>query len=339
MPSRSGRRAAARDVDKLFRAAVDRHRMVRTGDRVLAAVSGGADSVLMLALLLEHRSRCPFTVHVAHLNHGLRGKESDGDESFVRSLAERHALAFTGARVDLARRAGQSSSVEQRARLARREFLRETAAREGCGKIALGHTLDDQAETILMWLLRGAGRGALSGMEAVTRDGLVRPIIYLRRAEARAHLETAGEPFREDSSNLDLGRTRNRIRLEILPALEAVFPAAAETLAATAEILASEDAYLEDQAERLMEGAGPELPAELVERAPRALARRVVRLAAERRTEGGLHLERGHVEAILALASASAPRASVDLPAGYRAERRDASLVFVERERKTPRKR
>jgi len=339
MPSRSGRRAAARDIEKLFRGAVERHGMIRPGDRVLAAVSGGADSVLMLALLLAHRARCPFSVHVAHVNHGLRGRESDADEAFVRRLAGRHGLPRTAGRVDLARRRGESSSVEQRARLARRAFLRKAAAEAGCGKIALGHTLDDQAETILMWLLRGSGRGGLSGMEPVTRDGIIRPLIEMRREEIREGLEQAGERFREDASNLDPRRTRNRIRLEILPALEEAFPAAAATLAATAGILADEDAYLDDRAARLLAAAERSPGPLAVARTPKALARRILRLAAARRSGGGLVLERDHVEAILAMARGAGGGAAVDLPGGYRAEKRDGGVVFEKRERKSPRKR
>jgi tRNA(Ile)-lysidine synthase len=322
------------DAEETFLRTLARHEMVRPGDRVLTAVSGGADSVLLLHLLAKSRSRCPVTLHVAHLNHGLRGAESDADEEFVRDLAARLALPVTCARADLARKPGEPSSVEERARLVRRAFLLEAAAAAGCNRIALGHTLDDQAETILMWLLRGAGRAGLSGMEPVTAEGIVRPLIDLRRRQVRRHLAAIGETYREDSTNRDLAHQRNRIRARLISLLDAEFPGSVETIAAEAALLASEDAYLDAAARMILDGAGGRLMAESLSAAPAAVARRTVRLAAQEEGIEPRSLGRLHIEEILGLAEPSNHGRGVDLPSGRRAERRGDEVVFLVREPK-----
>jgi len=314
-------------VEEAFRVAIERHRMIPPGASVLAAVSGGGDSVLMLRLLVRHRATCPFDLRVAHLNHALRGAESDADEAFVRDLAARHALPFTSARADLTRAPGGPSSVEERARLARHAFLESTAAGAGCGRIALGHTLDDQAETILMWLLRGTGRRGLAGMAPVTPGGLIRPLIGTRRAAVRAHLRSCGEAFRDDATNEDATRTRNRIRLRLLPLLEAEFEGAIERLAAEAELLAPEESFLDEAAATLLGGAASVLPPRVGE-APTALARRAVRLAAEASGDPSRRLARHHVDAILDLLRRAAPGQGIDLPGGARAEKGPGGVVI-----------
>jgi tRNA(Ile)-lysidine synthase len=316
------------DIEEVFSRSVARHEMIRPGGRVLAAVSGGADSVLLLELLVRHRARCPITIHVAHLNHGLRGDESDADEEFVRALAARHAIPFTSGRADLTRRAGESSSLEERARVARRSFLTETARRERCDRIALGHTLDDQAETILMWILRGTGRGGLSGMEPITPEGIIRPLLALRRRQVREYLDSVGEPFRDDSTNEDPAHLRNRIRRRLIHLLDAEFPGSVETIASEASLLAAEDAVLDDEARLLLEGSAGLLHAPSIAAAPRALARRAVRLGAERSGPTARSLGRLHVEEIIDLASRGSEGAGVDLPGGWRAERRGDTVVF-----------
>jgi tRNA(Ile)-lysidine synthase len=317
----------------LFREAVRRHEMIGPGDRVLAAVSGGGDSVLMFLMLADLRTRRPFTLNVAHLNHGLRDAESDADEAFVRELASRFSLPLVADRVDLTRKPGQSSSLEERARVARREFLIRTAKGSGCNRIALGHTLDDQAETILMWLLRGTGRGGLAGMEPVTTEGMIRPLVLVRRSEVRDHLRSMGEPFREDASNDDTRRLRSRIRLQLLPVLEKGFPGSVERLAAEAGLIGAEEAWLDRAARGLINESDGALSLEGArDAAGRVLARRAVRLAAAR-TMDPRRLEMDHVEAILGLAEPSMEGRGVDLPGGFRAERRGGGVVFQRRER------
>jgi tRNA(Ile)-lysidine synthase len=315
------------EVEDAFLKAVSRHRMIEPGDRLLAAVSGGADSTLLLHLLAAHRARCPFTLEVAHLNHGLRGADGDADEGFVAGLAGRLALPLAAARADLARKPRESSSLEERARDARREFLRATAEERGCNKIALGHTLDDQAETILMWLLRGAGRGALSGMEPMTPDGVIRPLLGLRRRQVRAHLAGIGEPYRVDATNDDPSHLRNRIRLRLITVMDAEFPGGVETMASASEVLAAEDAFLDGAAAALLEEG--RLSARALAAAPAALGRRAIRIAARRSGLVPHALTRHHVDQILALAADSAEEGGVSLPGGGRAVRRGSLVLFT----------
>jgi len=327
------------DAEDTFLKTLSRHEMIRPGDRVLAAVSGGGDSVLLLHLLVRHRSRCPFTLHVAHLNHALRGAESDADEEFVKALAARFTLPIACGRADLTRRPGEPSSLEERARIARREFLHESAAAASCNRIALGHTLDDQSETILMWLLRGAGRGGLSGMEPVTADGIIRPLISLRRRQVREYLGAAGEPYREDLSNEDPSRLRNRIRRRLIALLDAEFPGSVETIASAAALLAAEDAWLDESARQLVRGTEGFLYAARAAAAPPALARRAIRLLAGARGLDPRALGRRHVEEILSLTDPAMEGRGVDLPEGFRAERRGGDIVFIRREQGGPSKR
>ncbi|MBI3448874.1 MAG: tRNA lysidine(34) synthetase TilS [Acidobacteria bacterium] len=261
-----------------FRRAIDRHRMISPGASVLAAVSGGGDSVLMLRLLVQHRAACPFELRVAHLNHALRGAESDADEAFVRDLAARHGLAFTSARADLT---------------------------------------------------RAPGRRGLAGMSPATADGFIRPLIGVRRAAVRAYLSACGEAYRDDATNEDVTRTRNRIRLRLAPILEAEFEGAIERLAAEAELLAPEEAFLDEAAATLLAGAASTIPPRVGE-APIALARRAVRLAAEASGNASRRLERDHVDAILDLLRRAAAGQGIDLPGGARAEKGPAGVVIRE---------
>ena len=166
-------------------------------------------------------------------------------------------------------------------------------------------------------------------MEAATCDGIIRPLIGISRGEVRDHLTAIGEPYREDETNLETNRMRNRIRLEVLPVLEAAARGATATLASTAEILAAEDAYLDSRAEALLPEDGLGVPVDLLREAPRALARRLIRLAAARGRDRSLVLERVHVEAILDLVEGDSTGRSLNLPAGHRVERRGNRVVFT----------
>ncbi len=308
--------------------------MILPGDCVLAAVSGGGDSVLMLHLLAALRGSIPFTLEAAHLNHGLRGAESDADEAFVRDLAGRLSIFLSADGVDLTRRPGEPSSLEERARDARRAFLLRTARDRACGRIALGHTLDDQAETILMWLLRGTGRGGLAGMEPVTPEGLIRPLIRARRSEVRDHLRAMGEPFRDDPTNDDSARTRSWIRLRLIPRIEEGFPEAVARIGALAEGLRGEERLLDELASALIREPDGALVTEGgAAGRDRPLAARAARLAAARAGMDAGLLDRDHVEAILDLARSGAEGRGIDLPGGFRAEKRGGAVVFTARER------
>lgn len=205
--------------------AVGRWRMFDAGDCVLVAVSGGADSVALMHVLHTHSRELGISLHVAHLNHGLRGEESDIDEEFVRDLAQALGLPITVGRADVpAMRKELRLGEEEAARVARHRFLRETAQALRADKIAIAHTADDRAETILLNILRGCGIDGLGAMRPV--DGvIVRPLIETSRTQIEAYLAEHGLRYRLDRTNLDTTYARNRVRHELIPLLEREFNA------------------------------------------------------------------------------------------------------------------
>ena len=203
---------------------IEEHGLIEPNDAVLAALSGGPDSVALLEGLLRLRKRLSFSLTAAHLNHRLRGAESDEDERFVRNLAEKRKLPLIVEARQVGRiRQRKGGSLEEIAREARYAFLRRAAGKCGANKIALGHNSDDNVETFLMNLFRGAGLKGLSGMPLVRREGrfvLIRPLLEVTRDEILEFLKKENLPYREDRSNRDMTYTRNRIRHGLLPLLE-----------------------------------------------------------------------------------------------------------------------
>ncbi|MFO7692229.1 MAG: tRNA lysidine(34) synthetase TilS [Vicinamibacterales bacterium] len=325
-------------LQERVRLAIERDALVPPGSRVVAAVSGGSDSVALLLLLLDVAGACAFTVAgVAHVNHGLRGAASDRDEAFCRALSAKLGVAFEVRRRDVARLAHDGRvSREVAARHARYECLAEMAERLTADVIATGHTRDDQAETFLLRLLRGAGASGLSGIRP--RLGhVVRPLLDIRRHELLAELAGRRQAYRTDSTNRDVRVPRNWVRHRLLPMLARQLNAdVVEVLARDAAVLRDEAALLDqlsqETASRLIEQArdgAVSLDARgLADLAP-ALARRVVRLALDRQAPSRF---RGfdHVEQVLAVARADRGRPAADLP-GVRVERNRASVVLYNR--------
>jgi tRNA(Ile)-lysidine synthase len=242
--------------------------LLKAGDRIGVAVSGGSDSVALLRVLLELRVELGIVLSVVHFNHKLRGAESDDDEKFVTELARKYSLEFHCESADVATvAAAKRQSLETAARELRYDFFRkllqfdangpnsDTAAR--IDKIATGHTLDDQAETVLMRVLRGTGMRGLGGIYAAVElqneydevlGQVIRPLLGLRRRELERYLNDLGQSWREDSSNRDPKFTRNRVRHVLLPLLEREFnPSIAEGLAELAEIARGEEDYWENE--------------------------------------------------------------------------------------------
>jgi len=308
---------------------IRKYDLLRPGDRVGIAVSGGADSVALLRLMLELRDELGIVPAVVHLNHKLRGADSDADEQFVRELAEVHGLELISENCDVkAHSAEKKLSLEAAARVVRYEFFRRML-QASVNRIATGHTLDDQAETVLLKLARGAGTRGLAAIypkmavstEAVSHQpsancsvdskpnahssvrAIVRPLLGTRRSQLRSYLAEIGQNWREDASNKDLRHTRNRVRHEILPRLEQeVNPGVCEVLAETAEIARAEEAYWANEISRSLpqvwsqDERGGNLQLRLFASLPLAFRRRLVRAAAETL---GMALEFHHVEEIL----------------------------------------
>ncbi|HMP02901.1 MAG TPA: tRNA lysidine(34) synthetase TilS [Gemmatales bacterium] len=224
----------------------------------IVAVSGGPDSVALLLLLADQAPRHGWRLRVAHAHHGLRGAESDGDERFTADLADRLGLPFDSARLDTASAAQRPGGNPQAsARPQRYARLAPPAPRPGARRVATGHTADDQAETVLLNLLRGTGLRGLRGIARRRPLGsalLLRPMLAIRRAQVLALLEERGQPFRTDASNFDRGFTRNRLRHELLPRLVADHqPRLVEHLAALAEQARIAQRLLVRRARRLVQ--------------------------------------------------------------------------------------
>ncbi|MGB6553645.1 MAG: tRNA lysidine(34) synthetase TilS, partial [Candidatus Binataceae bacterium] len=196
---------------------------------ILVALSGGADSVAMLHALIELRDLFGYRLAAAHLNHCIRGAESDRDEAFVRELCARLGIDLI-----VERAAGLDAAMpnlEEAARDARHDFLRRTAESLGAAHIALGHHRDDQAETVLLRMLRGAGIAGLGAMDEAGPNRIVRPMLSVSREDIRSYLRAIGALFVEDSSNDSAALMRNRVRHELLPTLEGYAPGVGARLA------------------------------------------------------------------------------------------------------------
>jgi tRNA(Ile)-lysidine synthase len=324
--------------------------LLKAGDRAGVAVSGGADSVALLRLLLELRQEIGLVLSVVHFNHNLRGAESDADSDFVARLAESHGLELHSGAGDVPKHAeARHLGMEAAGRQLRYQYFLQLMGDDRLNCIATGHTLDDQAETVLLRMVRGAGTRGLAGIYPKliyppvgarssssqenssqsapglfgssqfsvdgSRFSVVRPLLGTSRAHVEAYLKEVGQDWCEDSSNRDLRYARNRLRHGILPRLaRALNPKVKETLAETAEIARSEEDYWQKEVERVLPEVWEPRRRSLAELGglPSALRRRLVRAAAE---SVGLRLEFRHVEEILGLGSATAKSAM--LPDGW----------------------
>ena len=290
---------------------IAKYGMLDSGDRVAVAVSGGPDSVAQLECLRELAPQLGITLAVAHLNHQLRGRESDEDEQFVARLARRHRLEFVSKTVDVAVQARQSGeNTEQLGRTFRYEFFSELVRRGRFDKVAVGHTLSDQAETVLFRLLRGSGTAGLSGIRPVLDNKVVRPMIEVTREQVMEYLTAGGHEWRDDSSNQDPGFDRNRIRHELLPRLSEDWnPNLSGALAQIAEWAQGEENYwqgvLPALAERYLESKsdGVYFQAAAMTALPVAVARRLLRVAVERARGSLAGISFEHIEALRGLAA------------------------------------
>lgn len=311
--------------------ALRRHAPERANPRVLVALSGGGDSVALLHIARELHERGDLTIAgAAHLHHELRGDAADQDQRFCADLTARLGIPFVTTRIDVAARArDERRSVEDAARQVRYAFFEDAADRLSADLIATGHTRDDQAETFLLRLLRGAGTRGLGGIRP--RAGrVVRPLLEVGRDELRRYLGDRGEGFREDASNADVAILRNRVRHELLPLLQSRFsPAITDVLARDAALAHQDEDFLRqlaiETASRIVLSGSErsddslQLDAEALTSLPPALASRVAhdvlsRLAAPR------PITFDHVRRLLDLAGDVSGRGPISLP-GQHAER------------------
>ncbi|HEY6362945.1 MAG TPA: tRNA lysidine(34) synthetase TilS [Vicinamibacterales bacterium] len=314
------------------RRTIRRHNLCPPGSRLLVGISGGSDSVALALLLLDLAANKEFSVaSLAHVNHQLR-PSADRDEAFCRDLAVRLGLPIAVERFDVkAYGTSHGLSIEDAARRVRYDFLGRAAAQAEATCVAVGHTQDDQAETFLLKLIRGAGLTGLGGI--YPRRGLiVRPLLDVSRAELRAYLAGRGEPWMEDESNEDVENPRNRVRHVVLPELDRTARGETRPAIARAAALVREDGEWLDELSRERFAAVASLTPEGVEIDAARLAaeappvvRRVL-LEAMRGTAGGREIGLDHVEAVRAILCGN--DRGIDLP-GSRVELRRGKLVLM----------
>ena len=323
---------------------IRRHGLLQAGERVVVGVSGGTDSVALLALLVRLRDAvgCP-ELQVAHVHHGWRGADAEADATFVIELAARWHVPASVERVDaLGYASAASLSPEDAARRVRYDALARVAHRCHARVIAVGHTRDDQAETVLMRLVRGSGLAGTAGIP-VTRSleecRVVRPLLGVWREELRRFLDEEGLTARQDATNDDTTFLRNRVRRELLPLLARAYnPQIKDTLARWAEEAGDDYAYVLQQAasewHAFQADATPDavrLPLAWLSRAPLAMQRQVLRLAIRHVKGDLLQIDFRHWEALQTLMTERPVKSRVDLPDGVSVTKQPRALVIARR--------
>ncbi len=329
-------------LEARFSGLLDAAGMAPPGSAVLIAVSGGADSVALLRLFCAVRTERKLRLCAAHLNHGIRGDAAAGDAAFVAALCESLAVPCAlGERDVPALAALRKAGLEDAARCARYDFLEAARAEAGADCIALAHHAEDQAETVLLHLLRGSGLAGLTGMRPVS-GALIRPLLGVHRQALRDYLRDIGQDWREDATNADPSLARNRLRIETLPALAAAAPNLIDRLGGMAARLALDEDCLRQalaalalpKPRRMPYGACWPVGAlgaahEALRRRALADAWRIVAQDAEEPHRAGLRqLEAAHIEALSALLE-SRRGAACNLPGGWRALRGEAHLHWL----------
>lgn len=310
---------------------------VDAGSTVVAAVSGGADSTALLDALVRLRNEKgqPKKIIAAHLNHRLRGEESDDDEDFARELAERLNVEFFFERTDVAEEALRDhKNLEATARKLRYQFLRRCAEARSAEYVMTAHSRDDQAETVLMRLMRGSGMHGLRGIHPDMPLGptvrLLRPMLSISRTEVVEYCERHDLNWRTDSSNFSIDLTRNRVRLELLPLLRSFNPRIDQTLAREAELMRDDADCLDAMAAGLLGESRKDgrLQADILVSAHPAIRRRAMRLWVQQQGGGLSRVEAAHLHAIDGLLSPGKSGRLVELPGGWIVEREFNMLVL-----------
>ncbi|THB77933.1 MAG: tRNA lysidine(34) synthetase TilS [Desulfobacteraceae bacterium] len=298
--------------------------MIRPKDRVLVGVSGGSDSMALVQCLLRLTQEMAFGIGIAHLNHGLRPDDAQRDQAFVKSFSEKHRIEYHTQTADThAYAAREKRSIEEAGRILRHDFLESVSQTHSYSKIALGHHRDDNAEQVLMNLLRGAGITGLSGIPPIREHGIIRPLIRQSKSDIRSFLDRIDQPFMEDASNQDTRFLRNKIRLQLIPLLrDAYNPEICNTLNRLSDVVRQEDEWANTLTEQIFEsldnlkvepdqirfGASPFI------KLHDAVKRRIIRHAILKIKRNLKRITLAHVEDVIALAAGGVGGKSLDLP-------------------------
>jgi tRNA(Ile)-lysidine synthase len=330
------KRSLGHRIIKKVKDAIVTNGMLDKGDTVIVAVSGGVDSMVLLHVLNRMRKDFDLSLVVCHLNHGLRGKESDRDFRLVRKTCEGIGLKFEGKRLKAGELKLEKGSLQEAARIKRYEFFEDAAKKHSAKKIALGHTIDDQAETVLMRVIKGSSLTGLAGIPPV-RGPFIRPLIGIKKEELKRFAEEEGIGYVEDSSNLSPKYLRNDLRLNLIPAIKRYNPNLAETLARTASVLSDDDECLESLALELMPGmiikkgqAGLVLDRQGLTKIHKSLAARVfLKAVALLRDKSDTYSV--HVKSFLRILNGKSVSSSVSLPGGLKVRREYDKVIILTR--------
>jgi len=308
---------------------IQKHQLVSDGEKLVVAVSGGADSVCLIHILAKLQKELKLKLHIAHLNHQLRGAESDADAECVAELARKLGIPATIEKRDVkGYQARERLSLEEAAREVRYSFLAQVARAIGAGRGAAGHTRDDHIETILMHLIRGSGTRGMRGLQPSTlwQSGansltIIRPLLEISHQETEDYCRQHRLMPRLDASNLSLSPLRNRIRQQLLPLLESYNPAVAEALLRTGRIADDDITFLDEQVARLWDEVIRQEEKSLIldkagfDRIAPALKRYLLRAAVERLLGSAKDIEMRHIEEMMSLATKAAGK-RLSLPGG-----------------------
>jgi tRNA(Ile)-lysidine synthase len=327
------------DLTRSVFEALERLGVSRDGLKLGVAVSGGADSVALLRLLLELRdaakSKNPFEVAVLHFNHQLRGRASDADEKFVRELAHQFQLKFYLGTANVRAAAKRAKrNLEDAGRRERYAFFANEITQGHVAYVATAHTMDDQAETVLAHILRGTGLAGLGGIHAIS-GGVVRPLLEIRRADLRRYLKSRKQSWREDATNRDVSRTRARIRTKLIPLLERQFQEkVVEHLAQLAEHAREDEAFIDaaarESVHKILSSDGPmrvRVEGLTGSEVPAALRGRMVRQIVNRCKVRAGELSSAHVANVLEFALHGENGKRLHLPGGVEV-RRDRDMLY-----------
>ncbi len=312
-------------VTEKIKNTIKEYDMIKKGEGVLAALSGGADSVCLTHVLYTLSKEMKFSLSAAHLNHGIRGIEADNDEEFARNFCKGLGIAFYEKSVKAEEIAqNEGLTVEEAGRKARYEFFGEVCKQNGQTAIATAHNLDDRAETVLMRIIRGTGLDGLCGIKFTREDGVIRPLLNVSREEIEEYCRENGLGYCTDSTNSDINYTRNRIRNELLPYLREKFnPNITKSLVNLSESAAADSEFLNSYAKRLYHRIGSPMPnrkpvvlhIESIEMVDKAIIPRLIISAAKEAMGEDFALEKKHIEEIL-LVMNKETGTRLDLPKG-----------------------
>lgn len=319
---------------------VNQHGMLLQGDKVVAGVSGGVDSVCLLFVLQKMLENLGGSLYVAHVNHGLRGEEADRDEEFVRRLCVQRQIPFYAEKVSLREIARERKMTEEEAgRAVRYAFFRQVVKETGASKIAVGHNANDNAETLLFHLIRGSGIKGLGGILPVQGE-VIRPLLCVKREEIEKFAEENGLDFCMDKTNLEDTYTRNRIRHKLLPIMEEINPGAVEAIGRAAGACAEAGRFLETEgkeafaefAECEKAGRRVKIRKEAFEKLSLVVVKELLLEAFPAVSGSRKDMERVHMEGLLALQKKGTGK-YMNLPGNVQAENQYGDLLLYKKEK------